>query len=53
MKEAARLKLPVAVHAESEEITRALARAISGTGAREFLASRPLVAETDAVERAL
>jgi allantoinase len=53
MKEAARLKLPVAVHAESEEITRALAKAITGTGAREFLASRPLVAETDAVERVL
>jgi allantoinase len=53
MKEAARLKLPVAVHAESEEITRALAKAITGTGAREFLASRPLVAETEAVERVL
>jgi allantoinase len=53
MKEAARLNLPVAVHAESEEITRGLAKAITGTGAREFLASRPVVAETEAVERAL
>jgi len=47
------LKLPVAVHAESEEITRGLAKAITGAGAREFMASRPLVAETEAVERAL
>ena len=53
MKEAARLNLPVAVHAESEAITRGLAKAIAGSGAREFLASRPLVAETEAVERAL
>ena len=53
MKEAARLNLPVAVHAESEEITRGLAKAIGGTGAREFLASRPVVAETEAVERVL
>jgi allantoinase len=53
MKEAARLNLPVAVHAESEEITRGLAKAIAGTGAREFLASRPVVAEVEAVERAL
>ena len=53
LREAARLKLPVAVHAESEEITRGLAKAITGAGAREFMASRPLVAETEAVERAL
>src|SRR5205823_5028805 len=53
MREAARLNLPVAVHAESEPITEALARAIPGTGPREFLASRPVVAETAAVERAL
>jgi allantoinase len=53
MKEAARLNLPVAVHAESEEITCALAKAITGSGAREFLASRPVVAETEAVERTL
>ena len=31
----------------------ALGKAIAGTGAREFLASRPVVAETEAVERAL
>lgn len=53
MREAARLGLPVAVHAESEEITKGLSKAISGTSAREFLASRPVVAETEAVERAL
>jgi len=53
MKEAAQLKLPVAVHAEDEQITKALGKAIAGTGAREFLASRPVVAEIEAVERAL
>jgi allantoinase len=53
MTEAARLNLPVAVHAESQEITRALAEAIAGNGAREFLASRPVVAETEAVARIL
>jgi allantoinase len=53
MKEAARLDLPVAVHAESEAITRGLSKAVSGSSARDFLASRPVVAETEAVERAL
>jgi allantoinase len=53
MKEAARLHLPVAVHAESEAITRGLSNAIGGSRARDFLASRPVVAETEAVERAL
>jgi allantoinase len=53
MTEAARLALPVAVHAESEEITKGLSKAIAGASAREFLASRPVVAETEAVERAL
>ncbi len=53
MREAARLGLPVAVHAESEELTRGLARRQEGQGVREFLASRPLVAELDAIQRAL
>jgi allantoinase len=53
MTEAARLNLPVAVHAENDDITRNLAKAIVGNGAREFLASRPVIAETEAVERAL
>jgi len=53
--EAARLGLPVAVHAESQEITQGLARGIAaqdrGTvGA--FLASRPVVAELEAIQRA-
>jgi allantoinase len=53
MREAARLGLPVAVHAESEELTRLLAgRRAPGT-ARQFLASRPVVAELDAIQRAL
>jgi allantoinase len=58
MAEAARLGLPVAVHAESEEITRALtarfaARAEAELQPRDFLRSRPLVAELEAIERAL
>ena len=53
MREAARLGLPVAVHAENEELTKALAATLSGTGVRDFLASRPLIAELDAIQRAL
>jgi allantoinase len=53
MAEAARLRLPVAVHAENDEITRALTRRTIGRGAREFLASRPILAELDAIQRAL
>jgi allantoinase len=63
MAEAARLGLPVAVHAESEEITRTLAARHSGRGTEAgfrprpevtaFLQSRPLVAELEAIERAL
>jgi len=53
LREAARLGLPVAVHAESQEITRGLAERATGTGARDFLASRPVVAELDAIQRAL
>lgn len=52
MKEAARLGLPVAVHAESEAITRELSMTIDGSGARAFLRSRPVEAETDAIARA-
>ncbi len=50
LREAARLGLPVAVHAESEELTRARASIHS---ASDFLASRPVVAELDAIQRAL
>jgi allantoinase len=53
MIEAARLGLPVAVHAESEEITRALSDAVTGRGARDFLESRPVRAELEAIQRAL
>jgi allantoinase len=53
MKRAASLGLPVAVHAESEELTSALSRRAVGTGVRDFLASRPMVAELDAIQRAL
>jgi allantoinase len=53
MEVAARLGLPVAVHAESEELTRALA-ARHGTASPEaFLASRPMAAELEAIARAL
>jgi allantoinase len=53
--EAARLGLPVAVHAENHELTQGLSRKMVGqgrTGARDFLASRPVVAEVEAIERA-
>jgi len=56
MREAARLGAPVAVHAENEEITSGLAaeaRAAGRTGVRDYLASRPVVAETEAIARAL
>jgi allantoinase len=53
LNEAARLDLPVAVHAESEEITRALRGRVAARDARAFLSSRPLVAELEAIQRAL
>ena len=53
MREAARLGLPVAVHAENEELTKMLASQLTGSGVRDFLASRPLAAELDAIQRAL
>lgn len=55
MKEAARLNLPLAVHAESEEITSILSRRKiqSGhTSARDYLESRPVTAEVEAIQRA-
>ncbi len=55
MREAARLGLPVAVHAENDEITSGLAReAISQgrTGIRDYLQSRPVLAEVEAITRA-
>jgi allantoinase len=56
MARAARLGLPVAVHAESDQITRGLAeRALAEgrTGVRDYLASRPVVAELEAIQRAI
>jgi len=53
MAEAARLGLPVAVHAESAAITEALAARAKGHGWRDYAASRPLVAELEAISRAL
>jgi allantoinase len=55
MREAARLGLPVAVHAESDEMVAALAaraRAAGKTGIRDYLDSRPVAAEVEAIERA-
>ena len=55
MKECARLGLPVAVHAESEEITSRLSRRITESGRQDipaFLESRPIIAETEAITRA-
>jgi allantoinase len=56
MRAAAALGLPVAVHAESDAITSALAaraRASGRTGVRDYLASRPAIAELEAIGRAL
>jgi allantoinase len=56
MGEAARLDLPVLVHAESPEITgRLTRRALSQLrlSARDYSASRPPVAELEAISRAL
>jgi allantoinase len=53
MREAARLRLPVAVHAESDSLTRGYAAAATGRDARAFLASRPMLCELEAIQRAL
>jgi allantoinase len=55
LREAARLGLPVAVHAESQEITQGLKQRIRPEergSVRAFLASRPVVAELEAIQRA-
>jgi allantoinase len=51
--EAAELGLPVAVHAESEELTKTLTGARRGRDAADFLASRPVLAEVEAIQRVL
>ncbi len=56
MARAARLGLPVAVHAESDAITAGLAaRAVAAgrTTMRDYLDSRPVVAELEAIGRAI
>jgi allantoinase len=56
MKRAAQLGKIVAVHAESDVLTRELTQQaiIHGkTTARDYLASRPIIAELDAIQRAL
>ena len=55
LSEATRLGLPVAVHAESEELTGNLSRRMAQhgrCGVRDFLASRPVLAEVEAISRA-
>ncbi len=55
MKRAAKLRLPVAVHAESEAMTRDLSLqslAAGRTSIRDYLDSRPVAAEVDAIRRA-
>jgi allantoinase len=53
MTTAAHLGLPVAVHAEDDAMVRRLSAAMSGTAARDFLASRPVDAEVAAITRAV
>jgi allantoinase len=47
LREAARLGLPVAVHAESQELTQG-----DRSSVKAFLASRPVIAELEAIQRA-
>ena len=56
MSRAARLNKLVAVHAEDEQLTSQLARQAQQegrTGIRDYLASRPVVAELNAIQRAI
>lgn len=56
MARAARLDLPVAVHAENDAVTAQLAARALASGrisAHDYLASRPVVAELEAIQRAL
>jgi allantoinase len=55
MRVASACGLPVAVHAESEEITAGFTRRIrdaGGSDVRAFLTSRPVLAEVEAIQRA-
>lgn len=56
MEIAAKLKLPVAVHAENDLLTTALAKRAIAEGRTtwaDYLASRPVVAEMEAIRRAI
>jgi allantoinase len=56
MKRAAQLKRPVAVHAESQKVIQEATRRCSEPGrtsVRDFLESRPIHAELDAIQRAV
>jgi allantoinase len=56
MKRAAALRLPVAVHAESESMTKALAQErirANKISIRDYLDSRPVAAELEAIARAV
>ncbi len=56
MERAAKLGLPVAVHAESEALTKTLrfeATSRGQQGVRDYLDSRPVIAELEAISRAL
>jgi allantoinase len=56
MERAARLGLPVAVHCENDQVTAGLARRALAEGradVRAYLASRPAVAEIEAIGRAI
>ncbi|MBA2596853.1 MAG: allantoinase AllB, partial [Chloroflexia bacterium] len=56
MRRAAELGIPVAVHAENDGITATLAAqaiARGATGARDYLSSRPAIAEIEAIARAI
>lgn len=56
MARAAQLGKIVALHAESDQITAALARraiAHGRTGIRDYLTSRPVIAELEAIQRAI
>jgi len=52
LREAGRLGLPVAVHAENQDLTRGFGERSTERTARAFLDSRPVVAEVEAIQRA-
>jgi allantoinase len=53
MRQAAKLGLPVAVHAESDALTQRLSKAATRTDVRAYLDSRPIEAELEAIGQAL